>query len=33
LARETHYVDAYIDEVGEHVPYRRCARDDAVADA
>jgi predicted N-acyltransferase len=33
LARETRHVDAYIDEVGEHVPYRREARDDAVADA
>jgi predicted N-acyltransferase len=32
LARETHHVDAYIDEVGEHVPYRQAARD-AVVDA
>lgn len=33
LARETHHVDAYIDEVGEHVPYRQSARGDAVVDA
>jgi predicted N-acyltransferase len=33
LARETPHVDAYMDEVGEHVPYRQTARDDAVADA
>ena len=33
LARETHHVDAYMDEVGEHVPYRHGARDDAVVDA
>jgi uncharacterized protein len=33
LAREASHVDAYIDEVGEHVPYRRTERDDAVVDA
>jgi predicted N-acyltransferase len=33
LARETRHVDAYIDEVGEHVPYRQDTRDGAVADA
>ncbi len=33
LARETRHVDAYMDEVGEHVPYRQAARDDAIADA
>ena len=32
LAREARHVDAYMDEVGEHVPYRRTARDDAVVD-
>jgi predicted N-acyltransferase len=32
LSRETRHVDAYIDEAGEHVPYRRAARDGAVAD-
>jgi predicted N-acyltransferase len=26
LARETHHVDAYMDELDEHVPYR----DDAL---
>jgi predicted N-acyltransferase len=30
LARETRHVDAYMDEVGEHVPYRQAAR--AIAD-
>lgn len=33
LARETRHVDAYIDEIGEHVPYRQGARDDALIDA
>ena len=33
LKRETRHVDAYMDEVGEHVPYRQDARDDAVVDA
>jgi predicted N-acyltransferase len=33
LARETPHVDAYIDEVGEHVPYRQDARDGVVVDA
>jgi predicted N-acyltransferase len=33
LARETRHVDAYMDEVGEHVPYRQAERDDAVVDA
>jgi predicted N-acyltransferase len=33
LAREARHVDAYIDEVGEHVPYRQAERDDAVVDA
>jgi predicted N-acyltransferase len=32
LAHETHHVDAYMDEVGEHVPYRHDPRD-AVLDA
>jgi predicted N-acyltransferase len=32
LARETRHVDAYIDELGEHVPYRQAPRD-ATADA
>ena len=32
LAREARHVDAYMDEVGEHVPYRRSERDDAVVD-
>jgi predicted N-acyltransferase len=32
LKRETRHVDAYMDEVGEHVPYRQAARDDAVVD-
>jgi uncharacterized protein len=32
LARETRHVDAYMDEVGEHVPYRQSAPDDAVID-
>jgi predicted N-acyltransferase len=32
LVREARHVDAYIDEVGEHVPYRRSERDDAVVD-
>jgi predicted N-acyltransferase len=32
LVREARHVDAYIDEVGEHVPYRRPERDDAVVD-
>jgi uncharacterized protein len=32
LARETRHVDAYMDEVGEHVPYRQTERDDAVVD-
>jgi uncharacterized protein len=30
LARETRHVDAYMDELGEHVPYRRAASDDAL---
>jgi hypothetical protein len=29
LARETHHVDAYMDELGEHVPYRNASGDDA----
>jgi predicted N-acyltransferase len=33
LEREARHVDAYMDEVGEHVPYRQTARDGAVADA
>jgi uncharacterized protein len=33
LARETRHVDAYIDEIGEHVPYRQGSRDDALIDA
>jgi predicted N-acyltransferase len=33
LARETRHVDAYIDEIGEHVPYRQASRDDALIDA
>ena len=33
LEREARHVDAYMDEVGEHVPYRQPARDGAVADA
>jgi predicted N-acyltransferase len=33
LAREARHVDAYMDEVGEHVPYRQTERDDAVVDA
>jgi predicted N-acyltransferase len=33
LAREARHVDAYMDEVGEHVPYRQAERDDAVVDA
>ena len=33
LARETPHVDAYMDELGEHVPYRHAAHDDAVVDA
>ena len=32
LARETRHVDAYMDEIGEHVPYRQPSRDDAVLD-
>ena len=32
LARETRHVDAYIDELGEHVPYRQVSRE-AIADA
>jgi hypothetical protein len=27
------HVDAYMDEVGEHVPYRQGERDDIVVDA
>jgi predicted N-acyltransferase len=33
LTRETRHVDAYIEEIGEHVPYREASRDDAVIDA
>jgi predicted N-acyltransferase len=33
LTRETRHVDAYMDEIGEHVPYRQAARDDALIDA
>jgi len=33
LAREVRHVDAYMDEVGDHVPYRQAERDDAVVDA
>ena len=33
VTRETRHVDAYIDEIGEHVPYRQGARDDALIDA
>ena len=33
LARETRHVDAYMDEVGDHVPYRQGERDDLVVDA
>ena len=33
LARETRHVDAYMDEVGDHVPYRQGERDDVVVDA
>ena len=32
LARETRHVDAYIDEVGEHIPYRQAAHDDALVE-
>ena len=32
LARETRHVDAYMDEIGEHAPYRQPSRDDAVLD-
>ncbi|HUQ50575.1 MAG TPA: GNAT family N-acetyltransferase [Gammaproteobacteria bacterium] len=33
LTRETRHVDAYMDEIGEHVPYRQASRDDALIDA
>jgi predicted N-acyltransferase len=33
LTRETRHVDAYMDELGDHVPYRRASSDDAIADA
>jgi predicted N-acyltransferase len=37
LTRETRHVDAYMDELGDHVPYRRASsddsRDEALADA
>ena len=33
LAREVRHVDAYMDEVGEHIPYRQGERDDIVVDA
>jgi hypothetical protein len=33
LERETHHVDAYIDEIGEHVPYRQGVPGDAILDA
>jgi predicted N-acyltransferase len=33
LARESRHVDAYMDEIGEHVPYRQTSRDDALIDA
>ena len=33
LARETRHVDAYIDEIDDHVPYRQAAPGGAVADA
>jgi predicted N-acyltransferase len=33
LKRETRHVDAYMDELGEHVPYRQPAPDDVAADA
>jgi len=32
LTRETPHVDAYMDELGEHVPYRQASRDDALVD-
>lgn len=32
LARETRHVDAYMDEVGDHVPYRQSERGDVVVD-
>jgi hypothetical protein len=32
LTRETRHVDAYMDELGEHVPYRQVSRDDALVD-
>ena len=33
VLREARHVDAYMDEVGEHVPYRHTAHDGAAADA
>jgi uncharacterized protein len=33
LTRETRHVDAYMDELDEHVPYRRASDADALADA
>ena len=32
LTRETRHVDAYMDEIGDHVPYRQVSRDDALVD-
>jgi uncharacterized protein len=32
LARETRHVDAYMDEIGEHVPYRQASGDEAPID-
>ena len=32
LTRETRHVDAYMDELGDHVPYRQISRDDALVD-
>jgi predicted N-acyltransferase len=33
LKRETHHVDAYMDEIGEHVPYRQASLGDPLIDA
>lgn len=32
LTRETRHVDAYMDELGDHVPYRHAPHDDALVD-
>jgi uncharacterized protein len=33
LTRETRHVDAYMDELGDHVPYRRASSDDSRDDS